>query len=274
MRLGQLARKYGVSKKEIISYLNQIDPSLRSLGNNTKLDQHTVMLIGQRFEHVDELMQEQEQSQEQQQHTEAEVEQQQQQEHTEPETASLSGRQPQELEPPLELETVEPEKEGESIETDKLLEMLESEENPIDLDKITLIKAPKKQLEGLKVLGKIDLPEPKPKAQKPDKDRKSTLSTRANGDQLSIQEREKRRLKAKKRKEAHQARQKKRQKARELEQKKAQNKARYQRKLERAKLNRVKSKPVMITEEVVENQIAPTAPKTLLGKLWKWLTTY
>ncbi|MEP3682052.1 MAG: hypothetical protein ABJM98_04775, partial [Ekhidna sp.] len=102
-------------------------------------------------------------------------------------------------------------KEDEVIQTDKLLEMLESEEIPAELAKIKLIKAPKKELSGLKVLGKVDLPEPKKKSElEEEQEKKSNRERKYQRPQLSEEEKEKRRLKAKRKQEAYEAREEKR----------------------------------------------------------------
>lgn len=312
MRLGQLARKYGISKKEIISYLNEKDPSLPALGQNTKLDENTLSLIAQQFEDPDAIFDERvEQEHEQQgaeqgqpgdeQERQADQSEQQQdahiteltadvktesdqtgdQEQPNPDLAPAPGDPETEIPalPPEESVPTKPRKEDEVIATDKLLELLDSEEESVDLSKFTLIKAPKKELDGLKVVGKIDLPEPVKKGSDKDasqeNERKKGRYGKDRGHELTEEEREKRRLKAKRKREAYEAREQKRRKEREKRRKKEANKARYQQKLQRAKVNQLRqqssSSPITTPVEAAE-QSAP--PKTLLGKVWRWLTTY
>lgn len=324
MRLGQLARKYGISKKEIISYLNEKDPSLPALGQNTKLDENTLSLIAQRFEDPDAMFDQSEEQQEGQEpglqsaHPLSKQEQDQpavgpqaseqgkQQDAQEvqeqqggfitrvPEDAEVSLNQPLEIGSestpnsspyPDNSETSEPpppstvpRKEDEVIATDKLLELLESEEESVDLSKITLIKAPKKELDGLKVVGKIELPEPIKKASKDSSQGNETKKGRHGKDggrELTEEEREKRRLKAKRKKETYLAREEKRRKDREKRHKKEANKARYQQKLQRTKVSQLKQKSSSASSVSPVEPLDQTAPpKTLLGKVWRWLTTY
>jgi hypothetical protein len=269
MRLGQLARKYGVSKKEIIAYLKEQDPSLHSLGHNTKLDEQAVASVAREFENVDDFQQEQ------QEPNIAEAPVGRQESEPEPDPAATSGNEDNTAPETTE----EPKSEGVTIETDKLLELLESEDEPVDLSKITLIKAPKKELDGLKVVGRIELPEPKPRTPRksgpPGSGPNTSKNRREHHQQLSEEESEKRRLMAKKRKEEYEARQEKRRKEKEKRQKKALNKARYQQKLEQAKASQLKHKPVPPKQETASRaELVPAPPKTWLGKLWKWWTTY
>jgi len=249
MRLGQLARKYGVSKKEIIAYLKQTDPALHSLGQNSKLDEQTIALLSRQFENPEELF-------------------------LQPTSAPIPI--PIAIGIGIGAEAGKQRGEDEIIETDKLLELLESEESPVDLSKITLIRAPKRELDGLKVVGRIELPEPKPKpAEKKDRTKepgpgKDHLQP---GSPLSVEEREQRRLKAKRRQQEHQARQEKKNKEKEKRQKKALNRTRYQQKLEQAKASQLKPKHHLPKAGTVEVKELPAQPKTLLGKFWRWMTT-
>jgi hypothetical protein len=176
-------------------------------------------------------------------------------------------------------------KEDEVIQTDKLLEMLESEDTPANLDKIKLIKASKKELSGLKVLGKVDLPEPKKKPQ-PDEQQEKEQRNNGNGRSkrptLSDEEREKRRLKAKRKKEEFEARQEKRRKEQAEKERKRRKEAHYKRKIEQAKTETIKPK-VQQQPEPAASPVASEAPqkrtkdkpqpKTLLGKWWRWMNT-
>ncbi len=170
--------------------------------------------------------------------------------------------------------------EDEVIQTDKLLEMLEAGEVPPDLDKIKLIKAPKKELAGLKVLGKVDLPEPKKKEKPEEKETKENRRGRNQRPQLSEEEREKRRLEGKRKREAHQAREEKRQKEREQRELKRRKEAHYRQKLEKAKAataatpqKRKAEESAIQTEELPVQEQPVMQPKTVLGKFWKWLNT-
>lgn len=167
----------------------------------------------------------------------------------------------------------------EIIQSDQLLELLESEESIKELDKIKLIKAPKKELSGLKVLGKVDLPEPKKKEEKPsdivtEKDLREYRNPRKKRQPLSPDEKEKRRLKAKRKKEAYEARLEKQRKEREEQERKARKEQHYKKKLEQAKAIQVKHK--MRQETSASPSISEKThpePKTMLGKFWRWMNT-
>lgn len=267
MRLGQLARKYNVSLQEVISYLKETEPAYETLHHNSKLNEQIISLIAKRFAYLEELSEE----------TSEEVEQ----KLAEPEVSGIEET--VEL-PQSELDESLPEAQDSQkkvevvIETDRLLELLESEETPIDLSKITLIKAPKKELDGLKIVGKIDLPEPKSKtvekSEPGEKEPKPDRTGRHQPRQLSKEELEKRRLKAKKREEEYQARQEKRKKEKEKTQRKTQNESRYQQKLQQAKYNQHKHKDrTQWPQSSSEVKEQPLEPKTLLGKFWRWMNT-
>ena len=191
MRLGQLARKYNLTLQEVISYLKGIEPTHETLHHNSKLNEQTRILLAERFEYLEKPTE----------RTSEEIEQ----KFVEPEIVDIgqTAEVPQsELDTPLpEAEVQDLQKKVEVvIETDKLLELLESEE--VDLSKITRIKAPKMELSGLKIVGKIDLPEPKSKTAEKSEQREKEAEPDRNAShqrrQLSKEELEKRRLKAKK----------------------------------------------------------------------------
>lgn len=176
-----------------------------------------------------------------------------------------------EIETPI-IKKTEP-AEDEIIQTDKLLELLESEESPKDLEKIKLIKAPKKELAGLKVLGKVDLPEPKKKSETK-KDEESQKVNQGRNKQLSSEEKEKRRLKAKQKQEAYEARQekiRKEQKAKQLKELKASH---YKQKIQKVDPKKKRQTPPVPDKPVeAPTKKAKPEPKTLLGKWWHWMNT-
>jgi len=275
MRLGQLARKYDVSIQDIISYLNEIEPTHNALHPNAKLSEHTETLVAKHFEPILEVTSEPEEPSEETPEEIVEIP-------LEPEVVEIE----EEVEvPPIELDSPLPEpeeqnsqkKEDETIETDRLLELLESEEVPVDLSKITLIKAPKKELDGLKVVGKIDLPEPKIKTEEESNDKEREPKPLRNGGhqrtQLSEEELERRRKRAKKKKEEYEARQERRIKEKEEKQRKAKREAHYKQKLQRIKPRQnVKKKPQRQQASLEVEEQRPK-PKTLLGRFLRWLNT-
>ena len=81
------------------------------------------------------------------------------------ESVAIAEKKKQEL-PKTEKEAP---KEDEVIDTERLIELLDSEEEVPELEKIKLIKASKKELSGLKVLGKIEVPETQKKEKEEEK---------------------------------------------------------------------------------------------------------
>ncbi|MDA0195573.1 MAG: hypothetical protein O2887_12880 [Bacteroidetes bacterium] len=272
MRIGQVARRYDVPIKEIISYLNDIEPTLDALHPNTKLSEQTKTLVANRFEHLLDV-------------SKKDIE-------ASPEATSEKIEQKivaSDIEGPVEVAQSEldlPSQEAiipdlnkeEAIETDQLLELLESEETSIDLSKITLIKAPKKVLAGLKVVGKIELVQPKSKtvdkSERQEKTPKTDIDSRHQRRKLSDEEGEKRRLRAKKNKEEYEARQEEQRKEKEKKQRKVQREAYYQQKLHQNKSRQPKRKDkIQMDQTSFEIDEQRPIPKTLLGKFLRWLNT-
>lgn len=180
-------------------------------------------------------------------------------------------------------------KEDEVIDTERLMELLESEEEAPDLDKIKLIKAAKKELSGLKVIGKVDLPEPKKKevSEEEASEKEVSSSRRNDRPKISDEEREKRRLKAKQKKEEFAAREKRRAKEKEEKERRDRNASHYKQKLSQPKPKKQKQKPKKtVTVAATPSVVVPTAtsalpkkakvkkeqPTSALGKMWKWIT--
>jgi hypothetical protein len=279
MRLGQLARKYDVSTQEIISYLKRIDPTNGTIHPNAKLDEHTEQLVAKHFdllldpneEAVVDYMEEDNYEEERvnEAPVEADVEE------TLPVVEEVKEEVPTVVEVP-----VPKTKEEETITSDRLLELLESEENTVDLSKITRITAAKKELDGLKVIGKIELPEPKKKIQEKendhqDKQRNTGRKGSEERPQVSADEAEKRRLWGKQKREENELRLERKRKEKEKQELKAMKEAHYKKKLGQPKAKPLKQKEPeqqieSTTIEVVEQL---PEPNTVLGKFWKWLNT-
>lgn len=159
----------------------------------------------------------------------------------------------------------------EIIDSAKLLELLESEEVNLDLSKITRIKAPKKELDGLRVVGKIDLPEPKPKKQDTDKSPGNRHSDKRNSS-LSEEEKERRRQAAKRKKERYEAQKERRKKEKEQRRLKALKKAHYEEKLKQTKpIKKPKHDPTKKATSKVEITHETQEPESFVGRFWKWL---
>jgi len=276
MRLGQLARKYNLSQPEIISFLNEVEANDQSLHSNSKLTQETEVLLAKRFNLpldgkqenlIDPIVN-------------VPVEQEVETEELEPlafeekiETPPTEPEEPVETEDKAQLI-----KKVETIDTDKLLELMESEETAPELDNITLIKVPKKELSGLKVLGKIELAEDQPKAdvtdEQPKKEPKAGGENRQVKRLVSDEELEARRLRANEKKKEHEARLEKRRLKKEKKDSKAIKEAYYQQKIQRnkPKQEKLKAKTQDLELEAVVIEQEPK-PKTIYGKFMRWLNT-
>ncbi|MEM0940657.1 MAG: hypothetical protein AAGI25_12835 [Bacteroidota bacterium] len=183
-----------------------------------------------------------------------------------------------EMEESPECENKEAQKDEEVIQSDQLIKMLESEEQSTDIKKIKLIKAPKKKLNGLKVLDKIEIPE-NPRKKVKEQEQKPPplkLSPEERAERVKKREeyKEKRRLESKKSNEAYEARKEQRRKEQEATRLKAIKEAHYRQKLNQASTQKPKPKSRKGSTEmgqIVEKQQLQS--KTLLGKFWRWLNT-
>ncbi len=277
MRLGQLARKYNLSLPDIISYLAEVEPDNNSLHSNSKLNEQSEKLIAKKFNlfkngEEENLTNAIEDSVDASEVNLLKAE-------TVAEEDTLAEP-PDEIEAVAESEVKKPSvEEGETIETDKLLELMESEETPENLDKFTLIKVPKKELSGLKIIGNIELPEEKAKADEQDEQpKKETKVVDENSKQrrrlVSDEELEERRLKAKKKKEEQEERTEKLRIEHKKKEEKAIREAHYQQKMRNAKPKQTKQKTKSYTEDPLVQEIEPAPkPKTAMGRFLKWLNT-
>lgn len=292
MRLGQLARKYDIPVQDILGYLEEetgekfhanaklFDAIEEKLFQHFDLYPDNPVVVEEETEGEkvsDEIIADYEVSLDKSTKNEPES--------AADDIASVDGElelKPMEESGGQEDKTTKPEQskpshgDDEVIQTDRLLELLESEDMPADLDKIKLIKAPKKELSGLKVLGKVDLPEPKKKS-KPAAEAKESDHSRNRKNkrqQLSEEEREKRRLKAKRKKEAFEARQKKRRKEQDAQRLKELREAHYKQNLQKSEIKKQNQKK-KITSPPAQEKKKDTlpAPKTWLGKWWRWMNT-
>lgn len=278
MRLGQLARKYDIPVQEIIEYLKE--ETGEKFHANAKLYDAIETQIFKHFDLYpdDPVLEPEAQTDIEEIHESIQPHK---EESPADDIASVEGElaAPEEIPPATHENEPEEElpthREDEVIQTDKLIEMLESEEGLMGLEKFKLIKAPKKELPGLKVLGKVDLPEPKKKSESEEKDKKSHQPHKKQRPQLSEEEKEKRRLKAKRKKEAYEAWQEKRRKEKEAQRLKELKAKHYKQKLKKQETqkNKPKAKVEPQHEESQHIQKKPKEPKTLLGKWWRWMNT-
>ncbi|NOT74112.1 MAG: hypothetical protein HOP08_04225 [Cyclobacteriaceae bacterium] len=244
MRLGQLARKLDLRPIEIVDFLAKQSIQIESGGNTRIEDEHVAMIL-QKFD-----------------------------------PQGLSGK----AEEVVEVESVvieeitpEPVEVIQPLSTISMPEVLKEE-------KIEVIKAPKVELSGLKVLGKIELPEPKKKEvpatteePSPSTDSAPVREPRRENKNSSYQRRErstppqrpaKNPIVLQREKEAREEEEKRKA---NLELEKEKRALHYLK-----KVNVVRpTKAVKVTEEkeVIKHVVKPPAPKSVWGKFKRWLNT-
>lgn len=162
MRLGQLSRKLDVKPSEIVGFIREQYQIELDSDLNTRIEDSYVEAVSQKFGFISPVVD------------------------SVPETPNVSESLPQQAEPvvaeiPVEEEIVPVTSHTESVEQIENDPEKQDEKDtftplPVDPD-AELIKAPKIKLEGLKVVGKIDLPEPKAKEES---DTPETASTKEN----------------------------------------------------------------------------------------------
>ena len=247
MRLGQLARKLSLRPSQLVDFLASNNIQTEE-GSNTRLADEHARLIVQHFapESLEEIMK--------------------------PATEEVIQPDPE----PASEETVvvEPQQ---KVEVEEQVVVLE--DKPIDQQtEPEVIRVPKIELSGLKVLGKIDLPEPKKKEPKieseapgeeqPKPERRNPAKSkhpRRERDQrtwrnpLEVQrERENRQLEEKRKAE--------------LEREKEKRKHHYQNKVKQVKQSK-RSKPAKGIVSVKKPVDTRPVPKTWVGKFLRWWTT-
>jgi hypothetical protein len=228
MRLAQLARKLSIKQSEIIGFLATKQIEVQDSSNTRIEPDHMKLVVG----------------------------------HFAPsllEEISAQSAEEERLEParmPLEVAAthqIEPTVSAEAI--------FENTDLPIEV-----IKAPKVELQGLKVLGKIELPEAKKKEAAETKN--ETRPPRPQRDKRAFEQRDKRNPIALQRereeREAERKRQEKLKAEKELKTKRYLNKVKPQ-----------PSKPTRLVKEELEHvtEVEEPMPTSLLGRFWKWLRT-
>ncbi|MEM6643036.1 MAG: hypothetical protein AAF616_08665 [Bacteroidota bacterium] len=311
MRISSLAREYDLSIQSVTAYLETIEPPLKTVHPNAKLDEETISKVLKHFDLEQQIETEsidvvdtstkevdedplQESTSEAvgiETHEEAVIES----SITTAEEQSASSLVPESPEK-RELDIKEQKdqslsdstekthslEERESILSDKFIELLDSEEASDDLEKIKLIKAPKKKLHGLTVVDKIDLPTVTKKVESTKPESKSTnssLSPEEKEKRVKAREayKEKRRLEAKKKQEERETRKLARLKKEEKQRQKTQRTKHYQSQVVKKeiiaktkKVDNLKDQPSTAKFKSTQTQ---KAPKTILGRFWRWLNT-
>ncbi|HZX74199.1 MAG TPA: hypothetical protein VFE57_07255 [Cyclobacteriaceae bacterium] len=245
MRLAQLARKLSLRPDQIIEFLAKQNIQIED-GSNTRLEDNHVELIVKKFAPAGFEITPQE----------LRVE--------EMNTETL---------PPLIVEAPEIEKpEMKAVERAETAQEIET-----SLDKTEVIKAPKIELSGLKVLGKIDLPEPKKKelpATEPPLDNEGNAESKP---QKRINQTRNRDPRTNPRPAKNPIALQREREEREAQKKREESRALEKEKRSQHYFNKVKVvapiktiKREQIIEEIPE---ATPQPKTWLGKFFKWFTT-
>jgi len=248
MRLGQLARKIALRPAEIVAFLAKNNIQVEE-GSNTRIEDNHVSLIMNHFapDQMAEMV---------------------------AELAAEKGTSLSEVE-------VKPEPVIETKEEDTLAQVVDI--SPITPEPvIELIKAPKVELSGLKVLGKIELPEPKKK----ETQKLESVATEGDFDRVEEQKKPEVRKSFTPRRENKEQRQaknpialKREREEQEAEKKRLINAKRLKEKRTQNYLKKVKApaptKAMKIVkeqvEEIVEEKKDP--PKTWLGRFIRWMNT-
>lgn len=295
MRLGQFARKIDVPLQKVISYLDEAEASgLHANSSLTpEMEQRLMAIFAPDADHVPPMTTREAAPTPPQKLTEPEVKPDDQVSDTPkesevapsidvaaspeaPATSVEAADLPETI--PADLSEASPKAPEKAIATDRLMELLESEDGAEGLKGITLIKAPKKELGGLKVVGKIDLPEPKPKrtekSENSDQEDNPARGGRHARKVFSEEERQKRRERARQKKQEAEARKAARQKEKELREIKARKQAHYQQKVKRqppkANQDNTPRAPQRVMPEIINEQPENTS---WLSRFWKWLNT-
>ncbi|WKV12611.1 hypothetical protein [Marivirga harenae] len=281
MRLAQAARKLSITTDDIVDFL-EIRGIVIEKDSNTKLDENAVKLLYRHFEIEEE---------EAENEVIAEVEDTiRTEEKDEVDEKEDKIAEPADSEPEEEVSEKNAEKSSVEIQNIEEVpaeiqkekkkafktvgELLEDQAEHSDEELI--IKAPKVELKGLNVIGKIDLPEPKRKAQTEqseetqDRKKKSFSQPSRQRKPRRNQKRELSPAEIRKKEEQKDARKRER-----IEREKKRKREQfYKEKVLKPKQLEQKTKPTRkkkVTEQTREVQ--KPQPKTILGKLWRWLNT-
>lgn len=248
MRLGQLARKLSLRPAQIIEFLALQNIQIED-SSNARIEDSHVLLVVQKFA---------------------------------PESLEKIVEEADEVEV---IEEIPPIENNQSV-VEEPVPQVQSEETKV-VDEVEVIRVPKIELSGLKVLGKIELPEPKKKEstpeqvdnvnspsvteeepsteQKPMVQKPKGKKTHAKRER-SKQGEWKNPLEQQRERETREAQEKKRM---EIEQEKEKRKKHYQQKV-KATTQPKRVKPAK-EESAKVKPANTTQPKTWVGKFWKWL---
>lgn len=280
MRLAQAARKLSITTEDIVDFL-EIRGIAIEKDSNTKLEERAIQLLYKHFEIEEESKPEEIVPQKE---VETEKIEEDNQEITEAKNQKIEDLKKETSEEERQVSDEEEAKISprENIVDEKPIkksfrtvdEVLEAEGEETHEDFV--IKPAKIELKGLNVVGKIDLPEPKPKsdpeqkAESKVKAKKVFPKTRENKSPGRRQKRELSPSEIRKREEQKEAR-----KREQIEKEKKKKREQfYKEKILKPKQIEQKNKPKK-GKSVVEDKSTEKKPqpKTILGKFWKWLNT-
>jgi hypothetical protein len=259
MRIGQLARRLGITPSDILGFLaNNNNNSIEAeSGTNSRLSEDSVIRVVKHFapEKLSEILQPAE----------------------EPAPAPEAAPEEQPVaadEQPVAEEPVATE---------------EASEASVPEAPVEVIRVAKVELQGLKVVGKIDLPQPRKKAEEdhPKEGQSNEQQSKEeppNAEQPPVPQRPPRREFQKRtdRREQREWRnpmeQKRLQESREAERKKQEHAERMKEKRTNHYYNKVKSVPTKAVRKVEEQTVVEELdtkepPKTIIGKFLRWLRT-
>jgi hypothetical protein len=247
MRLAQLARKLALKPSDIVAFLAEKGVAIEN-NSNTKLSD----------EHVDKVMA-----------------------HFVGPGPSSENQPPVDAPPQVQDEIIEVNP-REKLKVEEALKTTHDEENTTEENKIEVIKAPKVDLPGLKVVGKIELPEKKKK-----EETQAEEGAESDTQEKSIPQSKPRKSPARHQSEHARPRKNPIALAREREERDALRKKqeeakrekelrtqRYYNKLQSAKSTKQARKQrerVDEYETYKDQDHLPEPPKTVLGKIWRWL---
>jgi hypothetical protein len=268
MRVGQLARKLGISPTELINFLTSAGIQTQE-ASNTKLSADHLQVAIRHFDPTGKLEAALQEDNKQEENKQEENKQEEINEEIVVAGDPLFAAQESLVEPEQPMESA------------PVVEGTSDVESEVSDNKIEVIKAPKVELAGLKVLGKIELPEKKKKEppvventddaaastveQSPSPRREPRLrNPRHQGSRNSREASRKNPIALKREQEAAEAERKRE------EQAKFEKERRTQHYL--SKVKSVPTKPArLIREDVVELHADQSkTPTTWLGKFWRW----
>lgn len=242
MRIGQLARRLGIPPSEISGFLSDNNIETES-GTNSRLEDEVVAKVIHHFA---------------------------------PEKLSEILQTTQEPAPPIVEEQPLVEESAPVAETPETSETpVEETAEPTQLE---VIRVAKVELQGLKVVGKIDLPQPKKKEEAPPVEEETANSNAepapARPPRREFQKRNERRD----REWQNPTEQKRQHEQREAERKRQEEAERLKEKRTNHYYNKVKSVPTKAVRKVEEQTVVEEIemqepPKTVIGKFLRWLRT-